>query len=1178
MPDPTYEAAVGVGNAPAYRGRSSVFIEGLNLGGSGQMPILTFEVCSSVASGTPTVHSLWTVHDTGWPYRALGSVGWSETEPYLIPVYEFFGSGGLIYSYNPVTTITEFVGYLGISYPGIDSPNLKKGVSDVSCLAFSQYDQRDIARMFFTDSPAETFGFPDHGKAFVANPYARRKGITVFGKPPDFFGAGTTQQMFKFPGAIGTGDLAYSINSIAIGDSVAYAFGSDGQVHQFNLSDMSETTTFGFPYSYPGNTTTDIITNDVGDLFIFGNGSGGWLYKRVSGAWVLVMQGLLSGGVLPTVYDTLAAPPAIAGSTLFNADVTIHAGSLSFPEIFNSVPEPLDQVVRRLCLRTGLLTDSDIDVTDLASDEVRAFAVTQVSPTRNAIETLMAGYFFEAVEGPKIKFVKRGGAPVLTIPYSKLGASTNEQVQQLPIKRLNDIELPARVTVKYANMNNDFQDGSESGDRLVTQSTAEQVLQLLIGFTPGEAKKVADVFTNDLAVSSISIGPISVGREYPELECTDVIHVVGKTGTVFRTRIQRATRARGVTTFELVLDDASVITSVATTDEDYTSSESVALKVEAIAKYLDTAIFSDADDDCGFYAVMKGPPDGQLYDSLDNVIFAKRADFSARSVFGNCTTTMPSWTGGSVFDEASVLRVNVDKGELSSTTISAMLASNKVNSCAIGTTDRIELCQFRTATLVSSSPNIYDLTGWIRGARGTEQMSSGHVADEMFVLLTTAARRVTKLESDLGVVEYYKPVRIGGILSSVISETFTNNGNGKKPFAPVNMFYDGASVTWNRRDRHVTRLVSSLGIYVPMSETAESYDVEFLDGSDVVLSTKTVSSPSVPIDGISLAWKFADDTAQFVLEAAGETVCVRYDSGVPWGMVYKLTALHARTDHKFIPYHTYQSLITGMVVIGSDVYYSFIDGANPSQILKSSISDLQTITAIYTAPATADLASGICTDGTSIFARQMYTGNVIRLDSTLTVIDTYATPTGSPVQASGGYLWVAGNPSLSIPNKKIEISTGTITTYSGFNGYFYINGSLGYKLYSDHVIVFDIATGVDLFTYAATQCPFAQVQFVEALGCIAVAGRRALIGAPFGYVLLIDPITGLQVGTIDIPNLYMIAGGSATKLYVTTQRTIGSATYFETFAYEVTAIAPAKVRVYQISTVVGRGYPSTLTI
>lgn len=49
LPDPTYEAAVGTGNAPAYRGCGTVLIEGLDLGGGGQLPNLTFEIGTGVA-------------------------------------------------------------------------------------------------------------------------------------------------------------------------------------------------------------------------------------------------------------------------------------------------------------------------------------------------------------------------------------------------------------------------------------------------------------------------------------------------------------------------------------------------------------------------------------------------------------------------------------------------------------------------------------------------------------------------------------------------------------------------------------------------------------------------------------------------------------------------------------------------------------------------------------------------------------------------------------------------------------------------------------------------------------------------------------------------------------------------------------------------------------------------
>jgi hypothetical protein len=44
LPDPTYEAAVETANAPAYRTRSSIFFEGMQLGQGGVLPNLNFEI------------------------------------------------------------------------------------------------------------------------------------------------------------------------------------------------------------------------------------------------------------------------------------------------------------------------------------------------------------------------------------------------------------------------------------------------------------------------------------------------------------------------------------------------------------------------------------------------------------------------------------------------------------------------------------------------------------------------------------------------------------------------------------------------------------------------------------------------------------------------------------------------------------------------------------------------------------------------------------------------------------------------------------------------------------------------------------------------------------------------------------------------------------------------------
>jgi hypothetical protein len=94
---------------------------------------------------------------------------------------------------------------------------------------------------------------------------------------------------------------------------------------------------------------------------------------------------------------------------------------------FDLNSEPLPDVVERLCLRAGLLA-SEVDVTGLESitRAVRALAVSQVAPPRQAIDLLAAAFFFEYVCTDKIYFVPRGGASVVTIPYLDLGATDND--------------------------------------------------------------------------------------------------------------------------------------------------------------------------------------------------------------------------------------------------------------------------------------------------------------------------------------------------------------------------------------------------------------------------------------------------------------------------------------------------------------------------------------------------------------------------------------------------------------------------------------------------------------------------------------------------------------------------------------------------------------------------------
>lgn len=67
MPDPTYEAAVGAGNAPAYRGRSYVFIESMHLDQNGQIPSISFEVNTNKAFFPSSLDLIGMTTKTGYP-------------------------------------------------------------------------------------------------------------------------------------------------------------------------------------------------------------------------------------------------------------------------------------------------------------------------------------------------------------------------------------------------------------------------------------------------------------------------------------------------------------------------------------------------------------------------------------------------------------------------------------------------------------------------------------------------------------------------------------------------------------------------------------------------------------------------------------------------------------------------------------------------------------------------------------------------------------------------------------------------------------------------------------------------------------------------------------------------------------------------------------------------------
>lgn len=556
-----------------------------------------------------------------------------------------------------------------------------------------------------------------------------------------------------------------------------------------------------------------------------------------------------------------ATPPTYA----LDAGIVLSAVAATYQVVNVNInaTSGLALVVSRLMQRAGL-SPAQYDVSGIAaiSKPVRALTITQVSTVRATLEMLMSVYYFEATVSDKIYFRARGGVSVATIPHADLGAAAGSTPSEpLALTLATDVELPAQVTVTYANTLNDYLADTQSSDRLVTAMTDTTLKTTFpMGMTPQEAKGVADTMTADQRVALVTT-TICLPAKYAALEPTDVVLAEAADGSVYRLRLLKKTDLYPMFEFDAVADDASVLTSQGVTPMDYSQSLVVAGPVAAVMLALDIPLLRDADNDAGFYVAGKGDgvpfPGCAIYSSVDDVEYQPEASLTESATFGTALTALGAWTGPRVFDESHTVMVNMGSGGLVSITRDALLGNCAYNALLLGN----ELLQYRTATLVSTG--VYILAGLLRGCRGTEAAMATHAIGERAVAVGAGGvARVALLISGLGVSRYYKAVTFGRAVSTATGATFIDTGEALRPFSPVDLrgARDGPgnlTLTWQRRTRMATRMIGTLGISVPLGEDAESYTVKlYAAGYGTLKRTITATSATA-------AYSAADQTADF---------------------------------------------------------------------------------------------------------------------------------------------------------------------------------------------------------------------------------------------------------------------------------------------------------------------------
>ena len=177
-----------------------------------------------------------------------------------------------------------------------------------------------------------------------------------------------------------------------------------------------------------------------------------------------------------------------------------------------------------------------------------------------------------------------------------------------------------------------------------------------------------------------------------------------------------------------------------------------------------------------------------------------------------------------VIDEGTVLTVLMYQGALNSVTQAELDASATLNMAIVGN----EIIQFRDAVAVAT--DTYEISGIVRGARGTEQYTVDHDPYDFFLLVDSAMHLHAMAISEVGQTAYYRAHTNLTDISDGFEQSITFQANSHRPLSPahVTLTLSGSDwiIAWHRRTRIGGALVD--GRDVALGETTEAYEVDIL--------------------------------------------------------------------------------------------------------------------------------------------------------------------------------------------------------------------------------------------------------------------------------------------------------------------------------------------------------------
>lgn len=498
----------------------------------------------------------------------------------------------------------------------------------------------------------------------------------------------------------------------------------------------------------------------------------------------------------------------------------------------------LSDIVKTEMLRSGLIEENEID-TDLLTKEIRGYKV-QSGSVRSAIEPLQAAFPFDVIQsGYAIKTIPRGAGVADSVQFGDIIPSGNAIAGDcLDESREMDSQLPVKTIVKYLDAEREYSISEQYAERINTVAVNRVDLELPLVLTATEAAGMAEVL-NNLPWTERSEFAFALPPSFLHLEPADVITLSTPWQEYNLRIIEINYRQDGTLAVKARSNLSGLYVSEALGgDGEVLPDDDVADPGPSFSVLLDVPVIDESSQNQpGFGVAMTGltedwPGGFELKSADGGANFDIFSTHAIAATIGTCGPAMPI-RSGALLDIGSTLNVKLFSGELSSVSESQMFGGS--NLAAYGRDGRWEIIRFQNAAL--NPDGSYTLSTFWRGDFGTERYTGTHLEGDQFVLLEPDAVQFVPVNVALiGATQTYREVTVGADVDSDDDSSYTYQGVNLECYSPVHARADrdasgNMTITWKRRTRIGGQWRDLVD--VPVGEPTLQFEIDIMSGSVV---------------------------------------------------------------------------------------------------------------------------------------------------------------------------------------------------------------------------------------------------------------------------------------------------------------------------------------------------------